>query len=146
MFLVTLFMMVSILNKLWNTCVKGHHSAVRTDELLARAATWTDLRCIREESQTSETTHCMSPFTGNTFGTWNRPVVARGWAGRSCWLQRGTGNFLEWCSVSPCLGCDSSSTTTFVRTCRDAHWQWWILVYVNYTLEKLGENNQDSAN
>lgn len=45
-----------------------------------------------------------------------------------------------------CLGCDSSSVTTFVRTCRDAHWQWWILVYVNYTLEKLGENNQDSAN
>lgn len=69
MFLVTLFTMVSILNKLWNTCVKGHHSAIKNDELLARAATWTDLRGVSEESQTSETTRRMSPLTGKTFGT-----------------------------------------------------------------------------
>lgn len=120
-FLVTLFITISSLNKLWNTCAKGYHSAGRNDGLLARAATWTDLRCIGEGSQTADSTHCMSPFIGRTFGTEHRPAVARSWAGRRSCLQGGTGNSRECCSGSLCVCCDGGSVTAYGRACRGAH-------------------------
>lgn len=52
-----------------------------------------DLRCISEGSQPAGGTHCLSPFMGKTFGTTDRPTVARAGLGGGVFVCRGgTGN------------------------------------------------------
>ena len=101
---MTLFITISSLNKLWNTCAKGYHSAGRNDGLLAHAATWTDLRCISEGSPTADSAHCVSPFIGEASGT-EQACCCQG-LGREELSAGGTGSSRECCPGSPCVCCD----------------------------------------